>query len=167
MEEARRQESDSSAPTSGSGPATPSAWSPFRHATFAIIWAAGVVANIGSWMYTAASGWLMTSLNPDPLIVALVQVATTLPMFMFALPAGALADILDRRKFLIWLEAAATAISALFAAIVWAGLATPGNLLAFTFLIGVTAALTPGKRWCRNSCPNRILLRPLRPTASA
>jgi predicted MFS family arabinose efflux permease len=142
MEEARRQESDSSAPTSGSGPATPSAWSPFRHATFAIIWAAGVVANIGSWMYTAASGWLMTSLNPDPLIVALVQVATTLPMFMFALPAGALADILDRRKFLIWLEAAATAISALFAAIVWAGLATPGNLLAFTFLIGVTAALT-------------------------
>jgi MFS family permease len=93
-------------------------------------------------MYTAASGWLMTSLNPDPLIVAMVQVATTLPMFMFALPAGALADILDRRKFLIWLEAAATAISALFAAIVWAGLATPGNLLAFTFLIGVTAALT-------------------------
>src|SRR6266851_312442 len=114
MEEARRQGSESSAPASGSEPATPSAWSPFRHATFAIIWAAGVVANIGSWMYTAASGWLMTSLNPDPLIVALVQVATTLPIFLLALPAGALADVVDRRQFMIAVEVAITVVSALF-----------------------------------------------------
>jgi MFS family permease len=93
-------------------------------------------------MYSAASGWLMTSLNPDPFIVSMVQVATTLPMFLFALPAGALADIVDRRKLLIVAEIAITAVSAVFAAIVWLGLATAGNLLLFTFLIGVGVALT-------------------------
>jgi MFS family permease len=107
-----------------------------------VVWIATVVSNIGGWMYSAASGWLMTSLNPDPLIVSLVQVATTLPMFLFALPAGALADIVDRRKFLIVAEIAATVLSAIFAAIVWLDLATPGNLLLFTFLTGAASALT-------------------------
>jgi len=119
-----------------------SAWTPFRHPTFAVLWTATVVANIGTWMYNAASGWLMTTLDPDPLIVSMVQVATTLPMFLFALPAGALADIVDKRKFLIFVEVAITAVSAIFAAIVWLGLATPGNLLLFSFLIGVGGALT-------------------------
>jgi MFS family permease len=123
-------------------PPSPSAFSPFRHGVFAVLWTATVVANIGGWMYSAASGWLMTTLNPDPLIVALVQVATTLPMFLFAIPAGALADIVDRRKFLIVGEVAATVVSAIFAAIVWLGVATPFNLLLFTFLSGATSALT-------------------------
>jgi hypothetical protein len=69
-----------------------SSWSPFRYVTFTVLWTATVVANIGTWMYNAGSGWLMTSLNADPFVVSLVQVATTLPMFLFALPAGALAD---------------------------------------------------------------------------
>src|SRR6266567_3793014 len=64
-----------------------SAWSPFRHPTFAVLWTATVAANIGTWMYNAASGWLMTTLDPDPFIVSMVQVATTLPMFLFELPA--------------------------------------------------------------------------------
>src|SRR6266851_2151161 len=119
-----------------------SPWSPFRHATFTVLWTATVISNIGGWMYSAASGWLMTTLNPDPFIVSMVQVATTLPMFLFALPAGALADIVDRRKLLIVAEIAITAVSAAFAVIVWLGLATPGNLLLFTFLIGVGSALT-------------------------
>jgi MFS family permease len=119
-----------------------SPWSPFRHATFAVLWTSAVVANIGGWMYSAAAGWLMTSLDPDPFIVSMVQVATTLPMFLFALPAGALADIVDKRKFLIVAEIAVTIVSAVFAAIVWFGLATPGNLLLFTFLLGVGAAVT-------------------------
>src|SRR2546430_10578687 len=106
---------------------TISPWSPFRHAAFTLLWAATVVANIGGWMYSAASGWLMTSLDPDPFIVSLVQVATTLPMFLFALPAGALADIVDRRKFLIVAETITTVLSALFAAIVSLDLATPLN----------------------------------------
>ena len=106
------------------------------------MWTATVIANVGTWMYNAASGWLMTSLNPDPLIVSLVQVATTLPIFLFAVPAGALADIVDKRRFLIIGEVAVTAVSALFAAIVSVGAATPGNLLLFTFLIGAVAAMT-------------------------
>ena len=64
-------------------------------------------------MYNAASGWLMTSLNPDPLIVALVQAANTLPIFLLALPAGAFADIFDKRKYLIVVETLYTAISAI------------------------------------------------------
>lgn len=107
-----------------------------------MLWTATVVSNIGSWMYSAASGWLMTSLNPDPFIVSMVQVATTLPMFLLALPAGAIADIVDRRKFLIVAEIILTVLSALYAGIVSFGLATPVNLLLFTFLIGAAGALT-------------------------
>ena len=70
-----------------------SSLSPFRHRAFAVLWTATVVANIGTWMQNAAAGWLMTSLDPDPLMVSLVQVATSLPMFLFALAGGALADI--------------------------------------------------------------------------
>jgi MFS family permease len=121
---------------------TPSPWSPFRHATFTVVWTATVVSNVGGWMYSAASGWLMTSLDANPLIVSMVQVATTLPMFLFAVPAGALADIVDRRKFLIVAEIMIAVISAIYAAIVWLGVATPLNLLLFTFLIGAGGALT-------------------------
>jgi MFS family permease len=120
----------------------PSPWSPFRHALFSVIWTATVVSNIGGWMFSAASGWLMTSLNPDPFIVSLVQVAATLPMFLFAIPAGALADIVDRRKFLIVGELTIMIVSTIFAAIVWFDLATPTNLLVFTFLSSAASALT-------------------------
>jgi len=133
--------SDTLNPSAASREPATSPWSPFRHATFAVIWTATVISNIGSWMYSAASGWLMTSLDPDPLIVSMVQAATALPMFLFALPAGALADIVDRRKFLIVAESTITVVSAMFAAIVWLGLATPNNLLLFTFLIGAAGAL--------------------------
>jgi MFS family permease len=130
--------------TEPAGPAAPppaSAWSPFRHATFVVLWTATVVSNIGTWMYNAASGWLMTTLDPDPLIVSLVQVATTLPMFLFALPAGALADIIDRRRLLIVVEIAITAVSTIFALIVGLGAVTPMTLLIFTFLAGAGGAL--------------------------
>jgi MFS family permease len=119
-----------------------SPWSPFRYPIFALMWTATVVSNIGGWMYSAASGWLMTSLNPDPLIVSLVQVASTAPLFLFAVPAGALADIVDKRKFLIVGELAIMIVSTIFAAIVWLDLATPLNLLLFTFLSSAAGALT-------------------------
>jgi MFS family permease len=135
--EGARGEYDASRP-----PARPvSPWIPFRHSTFTVLWTATVVANIGTWMYTAASGWLMTGLDPSPLIVSLVQVAASLPVFVFALPAGALADIIDRRRFLIVIEVATTAVSAIFAALVGLDLVTPINLLVFTFLIGAGGAL--------------------------
>ncbi|HEY6621168.1 MAG TPA: MFS transporter [Steroidobacteraceae bacterium] len=115
---------------------------PFRRTAFTVVWTATLVSNVGAWMYSAASGWLMTSLNPDPLIVALVQAANTFPIFLLALPAGAFADIFDKRKYLIVVESLYTAVSAVYAAIVWLGFATPGNLLLFTLLIGGASALT-------------------------
>ncbi|HSV19306.1 MAG TPA: MFS transporter [Casimicrobiaceae bacterium] len=112
----------------------------FRHPAYAALWGATVVANIGTWMYSSAAAWLMTDLDPDPLMVSLVQVAASLPMFLFALPAGALADMVDRRRLLLVAETVITALSAMFAALVWLDLVTPGTLLLFAFLIGTGAA---------------------------
>src|SRR6201987_2080926 len=119
-----------------------SSWIAFRHQAFTVVWTATVVANIGTWMYNAASGWLMTSLDADPLTVSLVQVASSLPMFLFALPAGALADIVDKRRFLIASEIVITAIAAMSAVLVWLDLINPSILLLFTFLLGAGAAFT-------------------------
>ena len=119
-----------------------SPWSPFRHRTFAVIWTATVVANVGTWMYSAAAAWLMTNLTTHPLMVSLVQVATSLPMFLFALPAGVLADIVDKRRFLIVVEVATAVASAMFAALVTFDLATPVTLLVFMFVIGAASAMT-------------------------
>src|SRR5215470_6437937 len=124
-----------------SAPTALSRLGPFQHASFAALWLATIVSNIGAWMSSTAGGWLMTSLNPDPFIVSLVQVAATLPMFLLAIPAGALADIVDLRKLLVNTEIAITLISAAFALIVSLGVATTGNLLLFAFLSGVVGAI--------------------------
>src|SRR5262245_64635443 len=108
---------DTAKPATAVDPVSP--WSPFRHRAFSVLWAATVVSNIGTWMQNAAAGWLMTGLNPDPLVVALVQVATTLPMFLFGIPAGALADILDRRRLLIGVQTGLTVLMAVFSILVW------------------------------------------------
>ena len=120
----------------------PSILSPFHHRTFAVIWFATLAANIGSWMYSAACGWLMTSLAAAPLMVSLVQVAATLPVFLFAIPAGALVDIVDKRKFLIAGEICITLAASLFAVMVWYHLVTAWNLLGFAFLVAAGEALT-------------------------
>ena len=127
-----------SAKTDGSG----SAWTPFRYITFTVLLVAAVFSNVGSWMQNAAAGWLMTGLNPDPFQVALVQAMSTLPMFLFSLPAGALADIVDRRRLLIAVQIAAAAIAALFAIFVWLYWVTPNWLLTFIFLSGIATVLT-------------------------
>ena len=125
------------------GPRAParSAWSPFRHNVYSLLWIATVVSNVGAWMYSAAAAWLMTSLDPSPVMVSLVQVATSLPMFLFALPAGALADIVDKRRFILILEITVAAVSALFAALLSAGVVGSATLLVFTFLAATCAAL--------------------------
>ena len=128
-------------PQAASAPPPVSRLGPFRYASFTALWIATIVSNIGGWMYSAASGWLMTSLSPDPLTVSLVQVAATLPMFLLAVPAGAVADLVDMRKFLVGTELAIAVISAAFALIITLDIATPGNLLLFTFLNGVVGAM--------------------------
>jgi MFS family permease len=122
-------------------PGDASSLSPFRYTTFTVLWIATVVANIGTWMQNAAAGWLMTGLDPDPFIVSLVQVANALPMFLFALAGGALADIVDRRRLLIVIQSTIAVLVAGFGALVWLGHVTPAILLAFSFLAGTAAAL--------------------------
>ena len=80
---------------------TPRAFLPLRHATFRTLWLATLASNIGMWVQNTGAGWLMTSLDPAPLMVSLVQAASMLPVFLLALPAGALADLIDRRAFLL------------------------------------------------------------------
>jgi len=81
--------------------APPGAFAPLKQRVFAVLWAATVVGNIGTWMRDVGSGWLMVTLSPSATVVALVQAATSLQVFLLALPAGALADLVDRRRVLI------------------------------------------------------------------
>ena len=91
-----------------------SAWSPLHNSVFRVLWIATVASNLGSWMQDVGESWLMTSLTTSPVLVALVETAGSLPVVLIALPAGALADIVDRRRLLlvmqIWMLAAAGAM---------------------------------------------------------
>jgi MFS family permease len=120
----------------------PSRWGPFGHLAFTVIWTASLVSNVGTAMFDTASGWLITSLDANPVTVSLVQVAVSLPLFLFTLPSGALADVIDSRRLLIAVEVAILAVSVVFAGLVSLNLATPSLLLATTFLLGVGGALT-------------------------
>ena len=147
--------------------------SPFRHRAFTVIWIATVVSNIGGWMYSVASGWLMTSLDPNPFIVSLVQVANSLPMFLFAIPAGALADIVNQRRFLIIGESTITVVSSAFAALVWLHLVGPVSLLVFGFIVTVGSAMTApawqsvvGQLVPKSDLPSAVAANP-RPSPSA
>ncbi len=122
-------------------PAEGSALAPLRHLVFSALWTATVVSNIGTWMQNAAAGWLMAGLTSDAFVVSLVQVATMLPVVLLGLPAGALADIVDRRKLLIAVNGAQAITVATLGLLVWLGRVTPEVLLIFTFLIGAGSAL--------------------------
>ncbi len=139
MEAGLSANQDSSAATTQ--PAS-SRWGAFGYVAFTVIWTASVVSNVGTAMFDTASGWLITSLSADPVAVSLVQVCVSLPLFLFTLPAGALADVIDSRRLLIAVEIAILAVSVLFAVLVSFGLATTALLLATTFLLGVGGALT-------------------------
>ena len=123
-------------------PTKPSAgaMAPFKHQAFLVLWLATVVSNIGTWMHDVGAGWLMTELAPSPLMVAAVQAATTLPIFLFALIAGAVADIVDKRKLLITINIVMGIAAFAMTALVHFGLITPALLLLFTFLFGTGAA---------------------------
>ncbi|MGO9422477.1 MFS transporter [Roseiarcus sp.] len=128
---------DNAAPSPGER----SRWGVFGNLAFTVILIASSVSNVGIAMFDTSMSWLMTSLNPDPMMVSAVQVATMLPMFLLTLPAGALADIVDARRLLFGAQAAVALISIAFAVVVSAGLATPTNLLLTTFALGVGGAI--------------------------
>src|SRR3954452_11751173 len=86
---------------SDSRPGSNSPWSPLRVTLFRSIWIASLVSTMGVWMHSVASAWFMTSLTTSPLLVALLQTATSLPVLLLGLPAGAIADLVDRRVILL------------------------------------------------------------------
>lgn len=119
----------------------PAAIAPLRHRLFRMLWTANLVVSMGVWMQNTGAGWLMATLAPDALTVSLVQAATILPVFMLALPAGALADTIDKRFFIIGTQSWMLAAAALLALLTFAGLTGTWGLLALTFAIGAGSAM--------------------------
>ena len=122
--------------------ATPKgAWSPLRRPLFRALWISDVVSSIGTWMHDSAAAWLMTLLAPSPLMVSLVQAATTLPLFLLALPGGALADILDRRRILLATQVWLFLMAAMLGVLTVTGMIQPWMLLVITLAIGAGSAV--------------------------
>ncbi|HEU4413970.1 MAG TPA: MFS transporter [Candidatus Angelobacter sp.] len=115
--------------------------SPLREPLFRTLWIAAVISYTGSWMQAVATGWLMTSLTSSPMWVSLVTVAVSLPVLIIALPAGALADIVDRRKFLLFTQSTMVAAATVLGVMTLTRTVTPQVLLVFTFLLGVGAVM--------------------------
>ena len=113
----------------------------FAHPTFAVVWTASTCALIGIAMYDTASGWLMTTFNLNPFDVSLLHTATTLPIFLFTLPAGAIADVVDPRRMIVAVSYAIAALMAIFAGIVALDFASPILLLLTTFVLSAAWSL--------------------------
>lgn len=118
-----------------------STWRPLNQPLFRVLWVASLSSNIGTWMHEAGATWLMTSLTPSPVMVALMQTATTLPIFFLALPAGALADGVDRRRLLMVTQTLMFIAAATLGLVAVADALTPWLLLLLTFALGAGAAM--------------------------
>ena len=127
-------------------PTEAGAFSPLKQPVFAVLWAATVLGNTGSFMRDVASSWLVTDLSASPAAIALVQAAATLPIFLLAIPAGVLSDILDRRKFLIAVQILLALVSISLMTLSYFGLLTVSSIVALTFVGGIGAALM-GPTW--------------------
>ena len=119
--------------------------SPLRSSLYRTLWIASLFLYIGAAMYDVGASWLMTSLAPNPLFVSLITTATTLPIFLFALPSGTLSDIFDRRSILLITCAYMFTISTLLGMLTLVGVTTPTLLLMLTFALGagMTMIRTP------------------------
>jgi len=118
-----------------------SAWAPLHQHLFLGLFLAAFGSNVGTWIQNVAAAWLMTSLAPNPLLVGLVQALSGLPVFLFIIPAGALADLIDRRRLLLFAEGWMLVTAALLGVLTVKGLVTPWILLLLTFVLGIGAAL--------------------------
>jgi MFS family permease len=125
----------------GGGPAAPSALSPLAYKLFRYVWLAGLASNIGTFMHTVGAAWLMTTLTSSPSQVALLQTASAVPAFCLALLAGALADVVDRRRLLIYSQLLMLVAAGLLGVLSLQGRTTPGILLGLTLVLGIGATL--------------------------
>jgi MFS family permease len=118
-----------------------SALDPLREPLFRSLWLAAVISYTGTWMQNVGAGWLMTQLTMSPFMVGLVQAASTLPVFLVILPAGALADMVDRRRFLLITQAWMVTAAGLLGIFTLLGYVNPWILLLFTFVLGLGAVM--------------------------
>ncbi len=114
---------------------------PFQHRIFRSIWLASLATNLGSLIQTVGAAWMMTIISSSADMVALVQASTALPIMLFALVSGAIADNFNRRKVMLIAQTFMLVVSVVLALTAYGGLMTPWLLLTFTFLIGCGAAL--------------------------
>ena len=128
-------------PTTASAPDSSSAWAPLGEPLFRSLWIAAVISYTGTWMQNVGAGWLMTDLTTSPLMVSLVQAAATLPVFLVILPAGALADIVDRRRLLLITQGWMVLASAALGIMTLTSCIGPWTVLLFTFLLGLGAVM--------------------------
>src|SRR3982751_6561959 len=122
-------------------PPPTSALAPLHEPLFRSLWFAAVVSYTGTWMQNVGAGWLMTQLTTSPLKISLVTAAATLPVFLVILPAGALADIVDRRRFLLITQGWMVVASGLLGILTLTSCVGPWTLLLFTFLLGLGAVM--------------------------
>ena len=145
-------------------PAPTSTWSPLKTPTFRLLWSVTLVANICVWMNDVAAAWMMTSLTSSPVLVALVQTASTLPAFLLGLPSGALADILDRRRYFIFTQFWVAAVAVLLCVALALDVMSAPLLLALTFANGIGMAM----RWpVFSALIPEVVTKPLLPSAMA
>jgi MFS family permease len=123
-----------------------SPWAPLRHRVFAFLFAAQLGSNIGSFFQVVAASWLMGDLSSSPTLVALIQTASLMPVLLLGFVAGALADIVDRRRLLIAAQAWMVTCAGVLATLTALDLVTPAVLLAMTFAMGTGGALM-GPAW--------------------
>jgi MFS family permease/quinol monooxygenase YgiN len=119
-----------------------SMWSPLKRPLFRALWIASAVSNIGTWMHDVGAAWLMTTLAPNsPLLVALMQAASSLPFFLLALPAGAIADVVDRRKMLLWTQGWMLIVATLLGILTLRNITTPWILIGLTFALSLGSSM--------------------------
>ncbi len=124
------------------GPSAPGAtFAPFAYPTFRAIWLANLASNIGSMIQSVGAAWMMTELTRSHQLIALVQASATLPIMLFGVFAGAIADNFDRRRVMLVAQLGMLVTSAALSALTWAGLITPTLLLAFTLTVGIGSSL--------------------------
>src|SRR5258706_3988597 len=119
----------------------PSAWAPFRIPTFRMLWIVWMTANVCLWMNDVAAAWLMTSLTSSAVLIALVQTASSLPVFLLGIPSGALADILDRRLYFMWTQFWVATNAAVVFLVTFSGHVTAPLLLVLVFTNGIGLAM--------------------------
>lgn len=118
------------------------AFEPFKEKLFLTLWVAAFISNIGTWMQNVGVGWLAATMSASPLMIALIQAASSLPAMLFSYPAGVISDHSDRRKLLIWVQIFLFVVVLLLTILTQFQLLEIYLLIFFTFLIGIGSAFT-------------------------